>query len=210
MRIVLVLGFVMLLAPHADGQTLLFSDNFEVASPGGGRLVQWSGQNGGAYSAAIQADPLDGLNHVIAFTELTGLGDIFSLELPVEDGVLYALHFDYLGQPGLGEPGNLGGFAGYAQDAVPTRGRWLAGTILESHASIELIDDGTWHSYTINFDPFAVFAPSNNTIRVMFEDWDGAHGIPGDAYFDNISVESLKPEAKQTTWGAIKAAYEHE
>ena len=206
-----------------NAQRVLFSEDFESD------LSQWIGKYGGAHSGVIVLDPLDPSNQVVAFRELTGFGDIFSYEFRVIRGEIYVLHFDYLGLPMVGSvPGNLGGFAGWSQDLNLTMGRWLAGTILSSGATVELIDDGAWHTYAIAFE-FLDFLPSNTTIRVMFEDWDGAHGVPGDAFFDNIRVKEMTPLLRKgrevyvegklqtrswedpvepTTWGRIKALYQ--
>lgn len=56
-----------------------------------------------------------------------------------------------------------------------------------------LIDDGEWRTYTIEFDPFAGgLVPSNNTIRVMLEDFSGSGGVAGDVFFDNVRL-TVKP-----------------
>ena len=46
---------------------------------------------------------------------------------------------------------------------------------------MDLIDDGTWHTYTYSFT-----APTS--IHLMLEDFVGAGGVPRDAYFDNIRL----------------------
>lgn len=114
--------------------------------------------------------------------------------MSVSPGHLYILHFEYLGLPGPGSIlGNLGGVIGFSED-TPGSHRWLAGTVLCCYIDDDLlIDDGTWHSYSLTIDPYlpgSVYdgLPSNNTIRVMIEDFLHAGGIPGDAYFDNVSV----------------------
>lgn len=200
----------ILLWPCAiNAQTALFSEDFESD------LSQWTGQDGGAYSAEIVVDPLDPSNHVVTFRERATYGDIFGTEFPVIQGMMYVMYLDYLGVPGGegSDPDNLGGFAGYAEDtATPIWGYWLAGTFqFPDYPDVQLIDDGTWHSYAIVFNPYAVITPANNTIRVMLEDWDGGIGIPGDAFFDNIRVELTGPVPVETaTWGRIKAMYDAE
>ena len=88
--------------------------------------------------------------------------------------------------------------------------------IIDSSAFVELIDDGTWHSYSIVFSPYDYFTPSDDAVRVMSEDWYG--GGPNhppsqntqDAFFDNVVVTEYLPiPTKSSTWGMIKALYTH-
>ncbi len=100
-----------------NAQRVLFSEDFESD------LSQWIGTYAGPHSGVIVLDPLDPSNQVVAFRELTGFGDIFSYEFRVIRGEIYVLHFDYLGLPMEGSVfGNLGGFAGWAEDDIPTLG----------------------------------------------------------------------------------------
>jgi len=173
-----------------------FSDDFEAD------LSQWVGQRGGAHHGVIVEDPLRPGNHVLTFTQLNASGDIFSSEVRVTRGEAYVLRFEYLGLPNGGRPGDLGGAIGFAEDA-PNRHRWLAGTIFCCGIEDDLlIDDGQWRMYSIEFDvfasglpnqvhTFAVTPPSNNTIRVMLEDFPGSNGVAGDAFFDNVRLTVL-------------------
>ena len=195
---------ILLLAPVVTlADPPLFFDDFEDG------LAQWVGVGGGPHSAIVVTDPLDPGNRVVTFTELSGTGDIFSIEVPVTSGVLYSLSFKYLGIPGMGgEDGNLGGFIGYAED-TPGEHVWLAGTTLVGGGALDdpLIDDGQWHWYCIEFDPFAFFIPSSNTIRVMVEDY-WMNGVPGDAFFDDIELKVYEATPTQsTTWGSVKSLY---
>jgi len=146
---------------------------------------------------------------VVTFLQPTAGGDIFSDEFPVADGFLVTLSFDYLGLEVDGsEPGNFGGFIGYADDTIPSfgLGRWLAGTDGTSGADPILIDDGAWHSYRISFDPYdETPPPANNVLRIIVEDF---HAPPGDVFFDNIVVRTEQTvEVHPTSWGRIKASY---
>jgi len=61
-----------------------------------------------------------------------------------------------------------------------------------------LVDDGQWHTYSIEFNssdagccgygPWSGNPPTDNTIRIMLEDFVGSGGVAGDAYFDNIRL----------------------
>lgn len=146
-------------------------------------------------------DPLRPGNHVVTFTALTGAGDMFSPPIGVAPGPNYLLQFEYLGQLGRGTPGDLGGFIGFAE-GTPDGHRWLDGTTSGASEHDSLVDDGQWHFYSIQFDPFdptipgqrthgRPLFPSKNTIRLMLEDFDeAAANVPGDAYFDNIVLIS--------------------
>jgi len=181
-----VLG-ILSLSVAARAQTV-FSENFE------GDLSSWVGRNGGTHHGVLVDDPIRSHNQVLSFTELNEAGDIFGPEMSVSPGHLYILHFEYLGLPGPGSIlENLGGVIGFSED-TPGAHRWLAGTVLCCYIDDDLlIDDGTWHSYSLTIDPYlpgSVYdgLPSNNTIRVMIEDFLHSGGVPGDAYFDNVTV----------------------
>ncbi len=159
----------------------LFSADFE------GDLSVWVGKDGGPHNGQIVTDPLDGSNSVLNFTAVNGAGDIFSPEVVVIPGLTYTLSFDYLGYPDTGD--DLGGFIGYSL-GTPGDHHWLAGTH-QSYPGIlaHLIDDGTWHTYSIDFVP--VVSP----IRVMLEDYSGSDSVVGNAYFDNIELSVVLPIA---------------
>ena len=214
------LAMVTLLGAASLDAQVIFSDDFENG------LIQWVGKNGGAHNGVVVADPLDATNTVLTFTGLSGAGDVYSTELAVDDDAVYELWFDYLGLAQEGSPpGNYGGYIGVS-DQTPGYGdlictcEFFGGTITDvgqvpwTPPQVELIDDGTWHSYAIPFQPFQLndFVPTNGTIRVMVEDWNGGGlvptGVPGDAYFDNIRVVRLAPvPVEMSTWGAIKTLY---
>lgn len=163
-----------------------FFEDFE------GDLSQWVGKSGEPHHGIVVADPLRPGNSVLTFTALNWAGDMFSSEISVISGRRYVLSFEYLGVPGYGPPDNLGGFIGFAED-TPSFHRWLAGTVFCCGAEdAPLIDDGQWRTYSLEFDPFRASggtprSPSNNTIRVMLEDFAGTSGgVPGDVAFDNI------------------------
>lgn len=170
---ILSLAFASLVAMQASAD-VIFSDNFE------GTLGAWQG--GTAYlpaSATIVADPLQG-DHAVRFNTFNSGGDIFTASTYTSTTAgQYILSFDYLGMPGQGGvPGDLGGFIGYSY-GLPGAHLWLAGTSSAYAPYDILIDDGSWHTYTINFTAGA-------NIHLMLEDWVSSGGVPRDAYFDNI------------------------
>lgn len=178
-----------------------FFDRFE------GNLSKWTGKFGGEHHGVIVDDPLRPRNHVVTFTELAYGGDIFSEEIVVKQGYTYVLIFEYLGIPDLGGvPDNLGGAIGFSDQFVENwfSGRFLAATDLGSPTSgiddDPLIDDGKWHKYKIEFDPFESGyyyydgSPENNTIRITLEDWLGSGGVAGDIFFDDIVLKVKNKE----------------
>jgi hypothetical protein len=161
----------------------LFAERFE------GALSRWLGRGGGAHSGVIVPDPLRAGNHVLSFKSLASGGDIFGPTIPVSKAQSYRLTFEYLGKAGSG-----GGIVGIAL-GTPAFHRWLVGTQQKgSGESNPLVDDGRWHSYTVEITPGArtwftadgsrAVKPQNiSVIRLMLEThW----GVPGDAYFDNF------------------------
>jgi hypothetical protein len=181
---------------------LLFNDSFESGS-----LQAWTGKSGGPTSATIVSDPLNPGNNVMTFASRTQNGDAFTAASIPIGGLAGPVHlqFDYLGvQANAQAPSeNLGGFAGIAPGYFlqVSSGAWLAGTeptavnglgILDG---THLVDDGTWHSYSIDLTPYVMaFLSANGTLQahIALQDWNFSSGSSqspaGDAYFDNISI----------------------
>ena len=182
-----------------------FFDDFETG------LSQWTGKWGGPHTGTIVDDPIRPGNKVLSFTATNSGGDIFGTDVTVLPGDTHILSFEYLGLPGMGGvPDNLGGTIGIAED-TPERHRWLAGTSTLPGSCIEddpLVDDGQWRSYSIVFDVFVsapgqchfftTVPPSNDTIRLMVEDY---LDIAGDVFFDNVRLERMAaPPPSGTVW----------
>jgi hypothetical protein len=205
-----LLALVFVLAGSVTQSATLFQDDFE------GDLSQWTGKSGGAYHGVIVADPLNPSNDVVVFSELNDTGDMFSTEFAVEAGETYVLSFDYLGLALPDSPlDSFGGFIGIS-DETPEGIFFLAGTVNVGGILLELIDDGTWHSYSIIFNPADFIFITDGAIRLTMEDWNAAAcplsgcvaGVPGDAFFDNIQVGRTGPvKTEASTWGRIKALY---
>lgn len=150
-----------------------FSENFE------GTLGAWTDANPSSPQSAIVVDPLRAGNHVLNFTTLGSGGSIYTTDTIASTG-LFTVSFEYLGLARSGSvAGDIGGFFGVSQ-AFPGNHYWVAGTI-DGYAPINLIDDNTWHTYTLTFS-----SPIGQTVHLMYEDFVGSGGVAGDAYFDNI------------------------
>lgn len=172
-----------------DESLPIFVEHFE------GDLSKWTGKFDGEHHAIIVKDPVRQGNHVVTFTALNFAGDIFSQEVRVKDGFTYELRFEYLGLPDLGGvPDDLGGAIGFGEGLDELGSRFLECTIpilCCGCEQIQLIDDGQWHKYSIEFDPFEPGEfydgnPDNGTIRVRVEDYVNSGGLAGDVFFDNI------------------------
>ena len=55
--------------------------------------------------------------------------------------------------------------------------------------AVRLIEDGSWHSYSVTFAPSTLCVPTEGTIRITIEDGEGPLSVAGDAYFDNIQLK---------------------
>lgn len=154
-----------------------------------GGLGQWVGRPTTGHHAQIVQDPLDPGNRAVNFTRTVAAGDLFSLPIPVELGASYRLTFDYLGVPGPGSlANNLGGFLGIAQD-LPGNHIWLYGSAANAAEHLyDLVEDGTWHSYSVTFVPSDLINVSGGSIRITIEDGEGVGSLPEDAFFDNLRL----------------------
>ena len=166
-----------------------FSDTFEST------LSQWTGKSGGTHHGVIVPDPLRPGNNVLSFTGLNAGGDMFSVTaLALDPSATYRISFDYLG---LAEPmtiaGDTGGYVGFSQ-GLPDAHRWLWATGSVSGASDVLDDDAQWHRYRFDFNAAGL---GTTSAHLMIEDFSGASGVAGDAYFDNFTITSV-PEPAAT------------
>jgi len=180
-----VLCAVMSLIPAIASATTITIDNFEH-----GNLNAWTGGSNGQ----IAADPLNAANHVLNFNALGDGGNIWTLTTYAATGNDWWFSFDYLGYPATG---NTGGFIGWDIDtAYATGERWLAGTSALGGPDILLIDDGAWHHYVIHLTRSGP-TPNLPAQAVYFkaEDWVRADAIVGNAYFDNIAITDVNPNA---------------
>jgi hypothetical protein len=174
----------ILVASSTANAATVFSDDFE------GDLSRWTGQGGGSHSGVIMPDPVgSGRGNVLAFSNLTIGGDIFTANVFSLSGTV-TISFDYLGLTNLGGVyGDLGGFLGVFDGLyLPTADNWKAGTqdSYPSPTMIHLIDDGAWRRYTITLS-----GTEAGAFRLALEDFSGSGGVPGDALFDNIQIQTV-------------------
>jgi hypothetical protein len=192
----------------AIANTVIFNEAFS------GDLSAWTGKSGGLSQGFITADPLNAANNVLSFSGLNVSGDIFTASsLAVGNYEQVLISFDYLGLAKNGSvPGNLGGFLGLSLNLNPQGGdgAWLAGTDQSAanglgFTGIKLIDDGAWHQYQIDITSLL---KNNNIsqIHLMLEDWKDAGGVPGDAFFDNITVQGIPVSESGTTASMLLAS----
>ena len=167
-----VLGFGAIMVGQASATTI-FSEDFEGGLGAWQASLYYAGQ-----TAVIATDPLQG-DKAVHFGGLNSGGDIVTSALLTSATGQYTVSFDYLGIPPIAGGTGNGGFLAWS-DGFPGNHYWLAGSIT-GYGPVDLIDDGTWHTYTLNFS-----APT--AIHLMLEDFVGAGGVPGDAYFDNIRM----------------------
>lgn len=169
---------------HAD--IILFGDNFES-----GNLNQWIGKSGGPTSGQIVADPLNPTNRVLTFGGVTFGGDIFSATpLNVSMQRRYVVKFDFLGLPGAPENGAFVGFSDLPEATLNPF--WIASTFppgLSAPPSVAttLVANGQWRRYEIDFTEIVASNGLTQTF-LMLEDWFDRGSVPGDVFFDNVSV----------------------
>lgn len=175
----------------------VFMDDFESG------LGQWTGKSGGAHNGVIVPDPLRPGNNCLTFTDLNTDGDIFATPdgLTLIPGQLYTLSLEYLGQASPeSSPDDFGGYAGLADDLIPTNVHWIYATA-DLDADIPLVDDDEWHGYSFDFiwDPSFV-SGVDDVVQIVLMDSLFSGGRPADAFFDNIL---LTPEPAGATLGIL-------
>jgi hypothetical protein len=189
-RLAIGLAFAVAALPGVHAAPV-FTDDFESG------LGSWVAKGGGLATtqATTVADPLVVGNNVLRFTVLNAGGSILSAA--VFPAATYTIEFDYLGLgvSGASVPDDFGGFLGIGVLAGDPCNCWLAGTQAGYVTTppfqplAHLIDDGAWHHYSITFT--APPGPFAGGFRIMLEDFSGSGGIPGDAYFDNVSLAAV-------------------
>jgi hypothetical protein len=191
-----LVGVAIFSATQTKGNPPLFFDDFESG------LGQWTGRGGGANNGMTIPDPLSsGHGNVLEFTALDIGGDMFSKTAFTLSGIV-SISFDYLGLPQQGHTSNLGGFLGYSYSLSPQQGGvdnfWLAATDpTYPGIQLQLIDDGTWHHYSVQFGSSAALP-----FHIMLEQLNGANGLPGQALFDNVAL-NVVPEPSLAAFGGL-------
>lgn len=167
--------------PDSDA---IFCEDFE------GDLSAWQGKAGEDHHGDIVEDPLDSSNNVLTFTELNSAGDIFTTgeAFALDPSQLYEVSFKYLGMPGQGTPGDLGGYAGLSS-GFPDSHMWYYGSGSASGALDILEDSGFWQEYRYEFS--VPVAGVGSDLHLMFEDFRYSGGVAGDVYFDDICLRNV-------------------
>ncbi|MGC3957192.1 MAG: hypothetical protein QM813_04255 [Verrucomicrobiota bacterium] len=177
----------------ARADFVLFHDKFE-----GTNLNQWIGKVGEPHHGVLVADPHNPANQVLSFSGVNFAGDLFNaIPLNVSRSRQYVLSFDFLGLPEASNPGlETGGFLGIANAADPLiQQTWVCGTYAPAVTApvpiaTTLVANGQWHHYEIDITAL-IDANDLSAIVLMLEDWGGLGSVPGDVFFDNISVVGL-------------------
>jgi hypothetical protein len=176
--------------------TPLFFDDFE------GGLGKWSPNEFGQ----IVADPLNGSNSVLSFSQTNTGGDAFtSTTSALVAGQQYAVSFDFYGLSLANT--SSGGYAGISA-GTPGSHAWYAGTAPTSFLTVPdpliLADDvGAWQHYTYVFTaPIVLQGASTSAIRLMFEDFAFSGLTAGNAYFDNVALNAVPLPAALPLYGA--------
>jgi hypothetical protein len=190
-KTVLVICAAFSLVMLKAGAAVIFSEDFEAD------LSRWTGQAGGAHHGVIVPDPLgSGRGNVLSFTALVSGGDIFTTTRFVLQGTV-AISFDYLGLRCTNTlNGAAGGFFGISGDdfyvpALPDCS-WKAGTpdaYDPCSDFVHLTYDGTWRHYRL-----ILSGESVGPFHLALEDDPEAGATAGDAFFDNITIETVPAE----------------
>jgi hypothetical protein len=191
MKIAAACGAAFLLSASASAAAL-FSDDFET-----GTLVpNWLLKGGTPPNeGAVVSDPLFTTHSkVLTFNTLNAGGSIVSAS-SFTGSPAFTIEFDYLGlasPSGKSVADDFGGFLGVGILSGDPGDFWLAGTQAGYSGAfgpvVHLIDDNTWHHYSVTFaTPVAL----SGELRIMIEDFSGSGGVPGDAHFDNISITAV-------------------
>ena len=179
-RVLLLAVLVVGTARPVNG-SLLFSDNFESGS-----LAAYTGRDDllGAHFGVIGVDPIEA-DKALSFMAFQSNGDVFTSTAFSHPSGKFFLVFDYYAPPQLDPAWNGGGFIGHSKSAELTGAgiTWLGGA---PGSLNELVADGTWHHYVIEFDwtdPFHIVLEDNDSLTV------------NDVFFDNLKLyASAVPE----------------
>lgn len=180
-KLAIALLTVLLVVRTTSTAAIVFTEDFENG------LTRWTGQTGGVHHGKTVPDPKgSGRGQVLTFKALASGGDMRSTNEVSVRGI-YTVSFDYLGTPSPeGAVGDLGGYIGIATNLSLPLFRYVAGTRSTAGPIIQLTDDNAWHSYSVTLTNFV-----SQPIHLVLLDFSGSQGVPGDVFFDNISVETV-------------------
>lgn len=168
--------------PAAAGP-VLFEDDFQTTlAP-----AKWTSIG----SAQITGSPV-GTGNALNFTNLAAGGDLFSTGVIAGTGQgTFTLSFDYLC---TNSQGGCGGYIGLSSGiwTVPGSGdAWIASDTPGAYPTpFVMSSTGGWESYSFTFQ-----VVNGNGFGLKLEDFVGAGGTAGDAYFRNLTLNAgLVPE----------------
>lgn len=139
------------------------------------RLTSWRPAAPHSY-AHVVGDPFTRAGKALAFSQSNAGADVYS-SARYSSG---RLHFEYMGTLSL--PADGGGFVGIS-GGEGGRTTWLAGAGLHGQHQLALLNDGTWHAYSVPFDAAAISAGEVHVVLAQL-----AGGSADQAMFRNLSV----------------------
>ena len=191
-----VLAAILVSGLSAHAGTVVFDDNFDNGLNNWFYRADYVPLEG----AQISSDSDSSRGNVLSFNLAVNSGHIFSnMIFTVPDGGFLRVSFDY---KGIDDPSGIGsgGYIGIS-DIPGTPGprhTWLfaADNTFDTHpATQHLIDNVGWTTYSVDLyagSPIFTYAGredySGIGFRLMLED---VYSPTGNAYFDNIKVESV-------------------
>lgn len=164
-------------------------------------------------SGIIVEDPFDETNSVLTFQAANAIYDLKSDSIYCDAEATYVFSFRYLGLPGpQSAQDNCGGYISI--QTTPLIGYDWDTTPCEVAYEGDLVDDGQWHSYELQFQLSDLGGAPGDPIYIAIEDWNGAasacppDATVGDVFFDDVI---LAPAGTVSTtdseWGSVKALY---
>ncbi|MDL2354638.1 MAG: PEPxxWA-CTERM sorting domain-containing protein [Pseudomonadota bacterium] len=142
--------------------TIYFTENFND-------LSAWT-PKAGSYASVS--------GNVLSFSSGNSAGDIFTTASYTSGFI----NFDYLGA----SPADGGGYVGVSS-GFPNNHVWLAGSSTSFATPTSLINDSTWHHYSVAFDAVAMGVGANG--HIMLEQY--ANNTAGQGQFRNLSVSDV-------------------
>jgi len=186
----LALALVTCMVTPTLAQDIPFWDDFE------GDLSQWNTQWG-----IRVTDPLDPANGALSFVYKSSAACTNSRSITVPSSGTYVFSFRHLA-------------------LVPEAGGeiYLCEPVIGDiqRMPFALVEDGSWHTYTFEFEVPEIFGSSDGTLQIVVDELSlhcggGIEKRPdgGQALFDDIRIERAALVSNGSgTWGTLKASYQ--
>jgi hypothetical protein len=156
-KLILAALLVVSAAGQAMAATTYFTENFA-------NLSAWTTRGANQSFASVS-------DNVLSFSQGNSAGDIYTTATFTGGFV----NFDYLGASAV----DGGGYVGFSE-GLPGNHVWLAGSSTTYGTPTNLINDGTWHHYSLAL---------TGTGHVMLEQF--ANNTPGQGQFRSLSVTDV-------------------